>query len=224
MKYLRLSYPIDENSPVHIGLKKPVINPNYQISKGDAYNTHIITFENHSGTHIDAPAHFIPEGRNIMQYNTRELIFKKTLVLPIKKGERELIEVKDIVNFDLNGVDCIFFKTGFGRYRESDREKYLTLNPGVSSEVMEYIRKNYPGVGCVGIDTVSISRFGDVENAVKSHVTAFKKKEDWGQPLLLIEDLNLNEISTDEVIKTLIVDPWQIRNIDSAPCSVIAQI
>jgi kynurenine formamidase len=224
MKYKTLSYMIAENSPVHIGLKKPVIIPNNQISRGDGYNTFIITVENHSGTHIDAPGHFIKGAKNIMEYSATEFIFTNPLIIEIIKEERELIEIIDITDVDLDGFDCILFKTGFCRFRESDKEKYLTLNPGISPEVIEYIRKNFPKIRCMGIDSVSISPYADTETSIKSHITAFKEEESFGEPVLLIEDLDFNDISASDKIKTLIVCPWQIKNIDSAPCSVVAEI
>jgi len=53
MQYITLSHQLEENSPVHFNLRKPKIVPNSQITKGDGYNSFIITAENHSGTHID---------------------------------------------------------------------------------------------------------------------------------------------------------------------------
>ena len=74
-KYIRLSYTLSEDSLVHIGLKQPKILPINRISEGDDYNTSILTVQNHCGTHIDAPAHFIEEGRPISDFGPEELTF-----------------------------------------------------------------------------------------------------------------------------------------------------
>lgn len=224
MHYQTLSYPLGKNSPVHIGLKKPVFKPNYQISRGDGYNTSIITIENHSGTHIDAPGHFIEGGRKIMEYSANDLIFQNPIIMEVIKDGRELITISDIQSQNLEGYDCILFKTGYCRFREEDVDKYLTLNPGISSEVIAYIRKEYQKIRCLAIDSISISPYGDSEIAIKSHLTAFKDDASFGEPLLLIEDLDLNNISVQDKIKKLIVCPWQLEDVDSAPCSVIAEI
>ncbi|GAB4309522.1 MAG: cyclase family protein [Methanobacteriaceae archaeon] len=224
MHYQTLSYPLGKNSPVHIGLKKPVIKPNYQISRGDGYNTSIITIENHSGTHIDAPGHFIEGGRKIIEYSANDLIFQNPIIMEVIKEGRELITISDIQSQNLEGYDCILFKTGYCRFREEDVDKYLTLNPGISPEVIAYIRKEYQKIRCLAIDSISISPYGDSEIAIKSHLTAFKDDASFGEPLLLIEDLDLNNISVQDKIKKLIVCPWQLEDVDSAPCSVIAEI
>ncbi|MDI6644826.1 MAG: cyclase family protein [Methanobacteriaceae archaeon] len=224
MYYQTLSYSLGKNSPVHIGLKKPVIKPNYQIDLGDGYNTSIITIENHSGTHIDAPGHFIEGAKKIMEYSTDDLIFKNPIIIEVIKDGRELINISDIQNQNLKDYDCILFKTGFCRFREEDVDKYLTSNPGISPEAIAYIREEFHNIRCLGIDSISISPYGDSELAIKSHITAFKDGTSFGEPLLLIEDLDLNNISSQNKIKKIIVCPWQLEDVDSAPCSVIAEI
>jgi len=224
MYYQNLTYPLGRNSPVHIGLKKPVIKPNYQIIKGDSYNTSIIIIENHSGTHIDAPGHFIEGAKKIMEYSANELIFQNPVIMEIIKHERDLITISDIQNQNLKGYDCILFKTGFCRFREEDINKYLKLNPGISHGAIAYIREEFPKIRCLAIDSISISPYGDPETAIKSHITAFKDKASFGEPLLLIEDLDLNNISSEDIINKLIVCPWQLEDVDSAPCTVIAEI
>jgi len=67
-RLLRLSYTLQEDSPVHRGLKKLEITPVNQISDGDDYNTYYIALENHCGTHVDSPAHFLEGGRKISEY------------------------------------------------------------------------------------------------------------------------------------------------------------
>ena len=44
-----------------------------------------------------------------------------------------------------------------------------------------------------------------------------------GKPLVLVEDMKLDNKKLNSV-KKIIVVPWQIKGIDSAPCTVIAKI
>ena len=66
MTSILLSYFIDNNSPFYIGTTKPSIVPKNQIKLGNDYNTFLLTVENHCGTQVDAPKHFIDEGRGII--------------------------------------------------------------------------------------------------------------------------------------------------------------
>lgn len=221
MKTVILSYPIENNSPHYIGTTKPTLDAITQIKNGDDYNTYKITVGNHTGTHIDAPKHFVDTGKSIIDYSIQDLNFKNTLVISCPKKPQELIEVEDIYGTDLGGCECLLFKTGFGRYRASDLQKYLTESPGISVETVDWIRTNHPQIRCLGIDTISISRYQDEENAKKTHITGFKTSAKYGEPLLFIEDMNLSNVNDNQTLNELMAVPWQIAGVDSAPCIVI---
>lgn len=223
MQYITLSHQLEENSPVHFNLRKPKIVPNSQITKGDGYNSFIITAENHSGTHIDAPGHFIEGGKTISEYQPYELIYGNPLILDVRKGPNEIIELQDINEINLNHVDCLLFRTGFEVYHDEHPEKYLTQNPGISPEAVYWIRQNFQGIRCLGIDTISMSSYQNPEPGRQAHLNAFMDDEKLGKPLLLIEDMKLGSIKTEE-LDWVIVVPWQIKGIDSAPCTVIAKL
>ena len=224
MTKILLSYNIDNDSPYYVGTTKPNITPNTQIENGDDYNSYIIEVFNHCGTHVDAPRHFISGAMSISEYNIDELSFDNPLIIECKKKPDKLITVKDIETTDFNGFDCILFKTGWEKYREDDLDMYLTQNPGVSPDTIDWIRKNHQNIRCIGIDCISMARYDDAEIAKKTHVTAFKTNKSYGEPLLFIEDMKLGQVSVDQTISSLIIVPWQIKGIDSAPCTVIADL
>jgi len=224
MQYIRLSHTLEETSPVHIGLKNLEITPNSHISEGGGYNSFIIDVENHCGTHIDAPRHFIDEGKTISDYGLDELIFDNPLILELPKSQREVIGLEEISEVNLEGKDCIIFRTGFEKYRENDPNTYLTLNPGIGPDLIYWIRKNHPEIRCIGIDCVSISSYGKPEQGKEAHLNAFTENEDFGEPLLLVEDMKLENIEDLGLVESIIVVPWQIKGIDSAPCTVIAKM
>lgn len=56
------------------------------------------------------------------------------------------------------------------------------------------------------------------------HLNAFEENENFGEPLLLIEDMKLGDIKNKSSIETIMIVPWQIKGIDSAPCVVLAKI
>jgi arylformamidase len=233
MGYLYLSYHIQEKSPVYIGLKPPSIRQECQVST-EGYNTSIISVENHSGTHVDAPGHFLEDGKTISDYTLEEMVFRKVLILECSKGSNELINVSDLYAGDLvtetlKNADSILIRTGFSQYRTNDIKTYLTQNPGISPDLIQHIRKNFHNIRALGIDCISISPYGDPDLAIETHHAAFipnenTSDENYGEPLLLIEDMKLQNILRTDIIKKLFLVPWQIRGIDSAPCSVIAHL
>jgi kynurenine formamidase len=219
-----LSYNIDNNSPYYIGTTKPSITSNTQIENGDDYNSYIIEVFNHCGTHVDAPRHFISDAKEISEYDIRELSFDNPLIIDCKKNLGKLITVKDIETINLNGFDCILFRTGLEKYRKEDLDMYLTQNPGVSPDTIDWIRRNHQNIRCIGIDCISMARYNDAEIAKKTHITAFKIDESYGEPLLFIEDMKLEEVGGNQNINNLMIVPWQIKGIDSSPCTVIADL
>ena len=56
--HIFLSHFMDIKTPVYGGGQSIKIEDDRSISKGDTANTKKISFNNHSGTHIDFPNHF----------------------------------------------------------------------------------------------------------------------------------------------------------------------
>ena len=53
------------STAIYPGDPVPAAEPVNEIRKGDAFNLTRITLGTHSGTHMDAPWHFIPEERQL---------------------------------------------------------------------------------------------------------------------------------------------------------------
>jgi len=87
---------IGSGQPSTHRIKEVKVTPANQNSSGDDYNTYKITLENHCGTHVDAPAHFLEGGRKISEYQSDELIFRNPLILNCFKNPGELIDTNDV--------------------------------------------------------------------------------------------------------------------------------
>jgi len=223
MKLLLLSYPLGAETPTYGKLPKPKLVPYKSIAAGDTSNIYTITLCNHVGTHVDAPAHFVSSGRRISDYSLEELTFHKPLLVDIPKGPGEWVEKEDMKKEGkLGGADYLLIQTRFGSLRGKD--VYRTHNPGISPEAILWLRQRFRKIRCVGIDSISISGFQDRERGRKSHLAAFEKRKGLGEPLLLIEDMNLDGLSPNDRLTKVIVVPWKIASIDSAPCSVLAEV
>jgi len=229
-KYIRISYTLTSNTPLHPDLQEFRINPKNQILRGDVYNTSIMEVENHSGTHVDAPAHFLNDGRIISDYDPNELVFSYPLILDCPKNPDELINEQDVScllskNENLiENVDCLILRTGFWTHHDDNAEIYATKNPGISPDTIICLRRKLPKLSCLGIDTISMSRYGRKEEAIKVHQNAFKKSSSLGKPLVLVEDLDLRLVGGKSELEEVMVIPWQVGKIDSAPCTVLAKL
>ena len=222
-KHIFLSYPLSQETPLYGNTPPLKIVPDRSIKAGDSCNTSIITFHNHSGTHIDAPNHFNDNGRKIAEYAINELIFTSPQIIKIQKKPGELITKEDITHNSkmLSTCDILLLKTSFNKYRND--EIYRLKNPGISPEAANYIRSNFENIKCIGIDSISISSYAHRNLGRKAHQIFFSSKEFNGKPVLLIEDMNLSTKHLDK-IKRIIVCPIMVENVDSTPCTVVGII
>lgn len=214
--YELLSYHLEDRSPVHPSLEDVSITINTTVGN-DGYETHTIRTSNHAGTHIDAPAHFIEGGRRISEYSIDDLIFNEVSIIEVDAGPGVPIG-KD----DIDVVDCelLIIKTGFGSRRGED--VYLRDNPWIDPELIDHIRRNFKGIRAIGIDCISISTSSRPSEGRMAHLNAFMERREYGDPLLLIEDMKLDSVR--EVTGRVFAVPWMLGSVDSAPCTVIAEL
>jgi arylformamidase len=68
------------SAPVYPGDPSPEIKPLNRIEYGDVCNTSILNLCVHNGTHIDAPLHFVPDGKDIASIELDYCIGKCSVV------------------------------------------------------------------------------------------------------------------------------------------------
>ncbi len=212
-----LSHKLLLSNPVYGNISKDIgIGAIKSIDKGDACQTFWIRMENHWGTHVDCPAHFFLDGKNVCDYDCDFWFFKNPQVIKIiaKPGQIITIEhIKDRIDID---TDIILFVSGWENFR--GQNIYSLNNPGLHPDIALWLRQSYPSVRAVGIDWISISAFQQKEIGRLAH-KAFLNPYSEGHPVLLIEDMKLSgDIS---YLEGLFVSPILIDKIDSAPCTVV---
>ena len=217
-QYKLLSYPLSVDTYGYGGEKSLRIKKDKLISKGDSCNTSVLIFPNHLGTHIDCPNHFFTSGKKLSQYKIEEFIFSKPAILDCPKQENELITLDDIRGNlkKLKEKDILLLRTGFYRYRSS--LKYAMKNPGIGPEAARFIRKNLTNVRCIGVDSISVSPYGNRKIGRETHRIFLQKRSFEGQPVCIIEDMDLSGNLMG--LKKVFVAPLFIKGVDSAPCTV----
>ena len=127
-----LSHELSPDGPAY-GSNPPVkVTMDRRLSSGDTCNTAIFEFHNHSGTHVDAPLHFDPDGRAISYYRPEEWFFDcVTLVdIPVDPGVLIGPERLESVAGKLEATEFLLLRTGFERYRSA--AAYVAANPGLA--------------------------------------------------------------------------------------------
>ena len=156
----------------------------------------------HAGTHLDFPLHFVPDGKSIDDYSVHDFILP-TQVVHI--DDKESINPPELEKIDIKEGDAILFKT---ENSINDR-----CRKGVFSEKFVYLSAEGAAfcvtkkVSLVGIDYVSIDRFGDVTSPAH-HILL-------GNNILILEGINLKEIAPGRY--TLFCLPLKIRGGEASP-------
>ena len=217
MKNIFLSYFLDNNTPLYGGSKGIIINKERSIENGDTANTKTIQFNNHSGTHIDFPNHFIKDGNTSNFYNADFWQFNKVFLFKVEVYKNEIINLskEQLLNLPYD-IDFLIIKTGFGKYRQT--EDYWKFNPGISPETGILLKENFPKLKIIGFDFISLTSFQNREIGHLAH-KAFLGGEN---PILIIEDMDLTKI--EESPKSLICLPIMLSEVDGAPITIIAKI
>jgi len=212
-----LSYPLSENTPLYGNGEGIKFLLEKQISHGDSCNTMTLAFPNHSGTHIDFPYHFNPDGKTIDGYPAEFWQFNEVELIDLSGTVNDSqIIVPDRFPEPVNcEADLILIKTGYGIFRKTDR--YTITPPGLSADLAPYFRQKYPKLRCVGMDLISVSSYSNRSEGRKAHHAFLNPAE--GEPILLIEDMKLDVF---DLIFKVIVAPLRIEKADGTPCTIMA--
>jgi arylformamidase len=216
--YQLLSYPLTEETPLYGDTPKVSFTPLKEMAKGHSCNTALVSFCNHSGTHIDAPLHFSKEGLSVTDFNIENYIFTKPFILHCPKSSAQMVTDQDVIPFQkqIENCDALLIKTGFSAHRENDT--YRTHNPGISPSLAKYLMETFSNLKLVGIDCISVSSFQNREAGRETHRLFLDNNK---RPMILLEDLNLEAV---DIIETLYVIPLLLKGLDGAPATVFAKI
>lgn len=177
-----LSIPLSSAIPTYPGDPQIEIQDWRSLSNGDGVNVSVLRFGAHTGTHVDAPAHFIEASSRVA-----------SLPLDVLIGDAEVIEVPS----EFNSIDLSFVKehctTANTRVLFKTRNSSLWKTSGARFE-QEYVYLDLEaakylaeqGVRLVGIDYLSIEKFA--QEGHPTHLALLSKA------VIIVEGLNLSDV------------------------------
>jgi len=204
-----VSVPLTNEMPSYPGDPGIQIRDWYSLSNGDPANVTHLSFGAHTGTHVDAPAHFI-EGAKKVESLPLDVLLGKVQVIEVPEDQLSIDEQFVRVNY-LQGLTRVLFKTRnsrfWGEFNAGFREDFTYLE----LDAAKYLAQ--AGVRLVGIDYLSIEQFGQ-----KNHPTHLALLT---EGVVIVEGLNLNEVAAGEY--ELICLPLKVSSGkgDGAPARVV---
>lgn len=171
---------------------------------GAVANVTSLSLSAHTGTHIDAPLHFVADGTDIAGVQLSTLI---GLARVLHIQDQQKISLNEVKKFDINRGDRLLFRT---RNSEIDwkfkpfMDNYVYLASDAARYLLEI------GVSCIGVDYLSVA--GE-ENGTEVHQLLLNSG------VTIIEGLDLR--STESGVYEMIALPMKITGSDGAPARVV---
>jgi arylformamidase len=167
----------------------------------------VLEIISHTGTHIDAPLHFIADGETISDMPLDATI-GPARVIEIK--DPESIKAKELKEHNIKKGERVLFKTRNspeGYEGERFNEDYCYLDDDGADFLVE------AGVRLVGIDFITIGTIKRMENIQKTHSALL------GAGIYIMEDCALANVPPGEY--EMLCLPLLVYKGDAAPCRAV---
>jgi len=210
MKVYDISLPISPHMPVWPGDPPVELQQISSIQHGDHANVSQIKMSVHTGTHIDAPHHFINSGKTINQLPLEKLI-GQVLVMEIDEDVDIITESVLTNHLDwpmLNTEKKVLFKTRNSALWKTHPTAFQSDYVGIDKSGAACLANL--GLDLIGMDYLSVTPFNET---LEPHQILL------AQDIILLEGINLSEI--ERGIYQLFCLPLNIENCDGAPARAI---
>ena len=203
-----LSLDVYDGYPAHPEDVPVSLRP-YATHAEHGYQTTRITVCSHTGTHMDAPFHFFPDGRSIDRLDLRKCMGPALVIDATRRVGAGDIRVADLPPQAgaLGRGSRVLFRTDWDRQFNTPR--FYDQFPGISYELAQWLADRE--VGLVGVQTPAI------------HATEYVRvhKALLGREIVLVEALaHMDQLRAREV--QFIALPLRIRGGDGSPVRALA--
>jgi arylformamidase len=202
---------IDVSVALRMGMVHWPDNPPVRIERmqdmerGDSENVSMLSLGSHTGTHMDAPLHFIRTGIGLDEMPLTAVIGPARVV---EIQDPESIKPQELMDHHIQRGERILFKT-----RNSPRcwqtDKFLEDFVYISQEAARYLAAR--GIQTVGVDYLSVGGFH--KDGPETHHALL------GSGVWIIEGLNLAGVAPG--FYDLICLPLRVERSDGAPARAI---
>ncbi len=209
MRIFDVSLPISARMPTYPGDPGVNIKDWLSLDKGDPANVTLIDFGAHTGTHVDAPAHFIQGGCKLDSLDLDTLI-GEVHVIEMAEEVIEITESHIEASFP-NAATRILFKTRNSAFWNEESAPFNTSYTYISAQAARRLVAD--GVRLVGIDYLSVEPFQS--DNFETHKVLLSNG------VIIIEGLDLRQVVAG--VYELICLPLKIADGsgDGAPARVV---
>ncbi len=207
--HILLSHPISNTTPTYGNKGNITITQISSIEENGSSSLNI-NMTNHISTHIDFPAHFCKNGKNLSDYSDEFWYFKKVGFL-----ESSLDDFFDNLDKLAYDIEILLLKTNFEKYRGSD--KYIFNQEVIDKNLAHILKQKFPNLRVFGFDMISVSSYQNREMGRAAHKTFLCENN-----ILLLEDMKLSGLI--HTPNSLTIAPLMLEKADGTPCFVYAEL
>ena len=177
------------------------------LARGDSANVTRLDLGVHTGTHIDAPFHFEPEGVGVDRLPLAPLIGPCRLL--DLTSLTTSIDRATLARRDWRGIRRVLFKTRNSAWWADEKPTFHSDFVYLATGGAEFLVAQ--GITLVGVDYLSVEKFKNPGHP--THHTLLRNN------VIIIEGLNLNAVPEGDY--ELIALPMKLKGADGAPTRVV---
>jgi kynurenine formamidase len=119
-----------------------------------------VEMRSHTATHVDAPLHFVPEGKTVTDYPLSKFMSEGVVLDLTPKSPGEAITVDDIAPYDeeIRSADAVMLHTDWDEYYGRTTE-YLFEFPYLTGDAASYLADR--NLDAVGTEALSVAGWTD---------------------------------------------------------------
>ncbi|GAB7016824.1 cyclase family protein [Methanogenium cariaci] len=204
-QHIDISLPLGLNIPIWPNSEGITVIRTQNLDNGDPSNNSRIIADVHTGTHIDAPLHYIKEGKSVDEINT-DVLIGPTFVAEFPN--QAIVTKKDLEMANIpENTERLLIKTQNSQLLTKG-DKFTENFVGLSSDAAQWVVNKE--IRLIGIDYLSIQPYSGFH---KTHEILLK------EDIVIVEGLNLTDVMTG--IYQLICLPIKIEGAEGAPARAI---
>ena len=224
-RFLVLSHPLRPDAPVWPGNPPAAaVELVDSMARGDPDNAAALHLFAHSGTHVDAPWHFNPDGRAAWQLPIEAFVFEAPCLVEIPAGEDAAIERSALEEHAaaIADADLVMIRTGWSALRSTDPDRFATRGPFLEPDAARWLIDGHPRLRAIATDAISIGSPGHRDVAHETHHVLTGVGRTDGRFVLIYEDVGL----VAEAGTAIGVRAWPlfVEGADGSPVTFVAEL
>ena len=203
-RVIDISVPNGPGQHVYPGDPEPHVEHVHRITDGKAANVSLLVLGSHTGTHVDAPYHFIDGGARLGDV-TLDRMVGEALVVDLRG--RATVDRAAVAEAPIRNGDIVLFRTDNSERWASPafRRDFTYVTEDAAHELVAR------GVRAIGMDYLSIEQFGSRDFPVHQILL--------GAGVFVIEGLDLREAAAGRYV--LVCLPLKFPGLDGAPARAV---